>query len=101
MGNQQKSVLEEGVYLCNRVVFKDEETHEYNIECFDGYAIAKRVDKSDKKAPAQLKLEYPKRSDILAKDERSSFVLSYRGLFDLCPNDITFGDIMLAYGKIV
>ena len=55
---------------------------------------------NENNAPKILKLTYPTRLSILASQEKSDYVLKYRGLHDLTAKDIHFGDIMMAYGKI-
>ena len=91
------SIKEKALFI-NEKVFGDDDEHQYEVVCYDGYAIA--TAKEDR-LPKRLELTYPLMKDILADEEKSSEVLAYRGLFDLKPHDIHYGDIMLAFGKIV
>lgn len=102
MAKQEKSILENGVYLVDNSVFNDGNEHIYDVECFDGYAIAtKAVDEESENAPSRLKLSYPLRAEIVNNEDKAHKVLEYRGLYDLKPQDITFGDIMMCMGKII
>lgn len=100
MGKRQKPVIEEDILLCDKGIFGDDMEHSYNIECFDGHAIATLSDDPSENVPAMLTLTYPLRKDIIADDSKAQEVLTYRGLYDLTPKDITFGDIMVKYGTI-
>ena len=93
--------FEEDIELVDRNFFGDNEVHYYNIQCFDGHATAYKADEDDEIAPSVVEMTYPTLDDVLADDEKAEYVLEYRGLWDLKPSDITFGDIMIAYGKIV
>lgn len=88
---------ETDILLSDTDVFGDDSEHSYDAVCYDGYAIA-TSNESD--APKMLKLTYPTRLSILASQEKSGYVLKYRGLHDLTAKDIHYGDIMMAYGKI-
>ena len=95
-----KTNLEE-VYFNDKKIFGDNEEHYYDVECYDGYAIAtKRNDYDDDKAPAKLKVTYPKREEVIKNKKLAAEVLDYRGLDDLTAKDITFGDIMIYLGKL-
>lgn len=71
----------------------------YDMECYDGYAIGTLVDDVD--APATIRMEYPKLEDVLKDLDLCHRILKYRGLYDLAPIDIHFGDIMMYLGEIV
>ena len=71
----------------------------YDMECYDGYAIGKLVDDVD--APLTIRMEYPKLEDVLKDLDLCHHILKYRGLYDLAPIDIHFGDIMMYLGEIV
>lgn len=93
-------ILEE-VYFNDEKIFGDNEKHYYDAECFDGYAIAtKRNDYEDDKAPAKLKLTYPKREEVIKNEELANEVLDYRGLDDRTIEEMSFGDIMLYLGEL-
>lgn len=89
------------VYFSDTEMFGDDKEHYYDVECFDGHAIATRSEYyEDHKAPYKLKVTYPKREDVLIDHYKVKEVLEYRGLYDLTADDITFSDIMLRYGKL-
>ena len=60
----------------------------------------RKSDDDDVSAPAVVILEYPKLKDVLKDKKKVKYVLEYRGLYDLSPKDIHFGDVMMAYGSI-
>ena len=96
----EKSILEE-VYFNDKKIFGDDEEHYYDVECFDGYAIATKSKVCDNdNAPAKLKVTYPKREEVVKNKKLAAEVLDYRGLDDLTAKDITFGDIMIYLGKL-
>lgn len=72
----------------------------YDLKCYDGYATGERICDTEN-APKNIRLEYPTLEEVLADEEKVSYVLEYRGLYDLTPNDIHYGDIMMAYGEVV
>lgn len=94
-----ETVFEEDVLFSDSNFFGDSEEHSYDMECKDGMAIGKLNDDSD--APGVIKVTYPKLDEVLSDEKLSNYVLKYRGLHDLRPEDITYGDIMMALGKIV
>lgn len=87
-------ILEEGI----EVLIGGNEV-EYDMECYDGYAIGKLVDDVD--APATIRMEYPKLADVLKDDNLCLSILFYRGLGDKTASDIHYGDIMMYLGEIV
>ena len=91
------SVKEEALFI-NEKVFGDDDEHQYDVVCYDGYAIATAKGEG---IPGKLEVTYPLLEDVLSNEEQSEYVLNYRGLFDLKPRDIHYGDIMFALGKIV
>lgn len=88
-------ILEEGI----EVLTIDGKEVEYDMECYDGYAIGKLADDVD--APATIRMEYPKLEDVLKDDDLCYHILKYRGLWDKTAADIHFGDIMMYLGEIV
>lgn len=94
-----ETVFEEDVLFSDSDFFGDSEEHSYDMECKDGVAIGKLND--DSNAPGVIKVTYPKLDEVLSDEKLSNYVLKYRGLHDLGPEDITYGDIMMALGKIV
>lgn len=72
----------------------------YDFKCFDGHAIGERVCDTEN-APKTIRMKYPKLDEVLEDENKSSYVLEYRGLYDLTPADIHYGDIMMAYGEVV
>ena len=90
-------VAEEALFF-NEDVFGDEKEHAYDVVCYDGYAIATAKGEG---VPVKLEVTYPLLEDVLSNEEQSEYVLNYRGLFDLKPRDIHYGDIMFALGKII
>lgn len=97
--NENKPVLETDVYFHDVQFFGDDEEHYYDVECHDGYAMAKKCNDDDS-GPAELMVTYPKREAIINDEAKVDALLDYRGLTGLSANDITFGDIMLFYGKL-
>lgn len=70
----------------------------YDMKCYDGYAIGEcNEDGAD--IPKTIKMTYPKISE-LSEDEIDE-VLTYRGLEgSVKPEDITYGDVMMAMGEL-
>lgn len=103
MARRAKYILEEEIFFTNSKIFKDTLEHAYNVKCFDGYAIATAIEdfEGNENVPKTLRLVYPLRGDIVNDDKKAQKVLSYRGLYDLSPKDITYGDIMICLGNIV
>lgn len=98
---ENKSCLAEEVYFWDRDIFGDEKEHYYNVECFDGHAVATKSEAyDDDKAPAKLRVTYPKREEVIKNKEMTEEVLDYRGLDGLTADDITYSDIMIYYGKL-
>lgn len=95
---ETKKVREEDVLFTNKMVFGDTEEHYYDVDCYDGYGIGTTDEEG---IPSEIRVEYPTLDEVLADDEKAEYVLEYRGLWDLEPSDITFGDIMMAYGRVV
>jgi hypothetical protein len=92
--------FEDEIELVDEKFFGDNEEHLYNIQCFDGHATAYKADEDDEIAPNVVKMVYPTLAEVLADKEKAEEVLDYRGLWDLKPSDIHYGDIMMCYGKI-
>lgn len=72
----------------------------YRMECYDGYAIGTLLDE-EYQCPNTIRMEYPKLEDVLKDLDLCHRILKYRGLYDLAPIDIHFGDIMMYLGEIV
>lgn len=83
------------IEISDSAFFKDNEVHLFDCQCFDGYAIC-----VEKETGKNITLHYPLRSVVICNDSMADEVLNYRGLWDLKAKDITFGDIMMCYGKI-
>lgn len=86
------AILEEGILLSKKTIFGDNAEHEYDIQCYDGLAAV--IGRPD------LYLVYPTKEEVLNDELMAQQVLRYRGLTDLKPKDITFGDIMICLGKL-
>lgn len=93
-----ETTSEFGVLFVDRNIFGDELEHEYDCLCNDGFAVGIRVYDDDKEAPVSVIVKYPTLSSLT--DEQKDYVLKYRGLYEWTRDDITCGDVMLAYGKI-
>ena len=91
---EKETIFENGIEF----TFGDK-TYEYNVECSDGVAIGAYYG-DDPDAPKRIKMTYPKLADVLADEEMADHVLEYRGLYDLTPSDIHYGDVMMAYGEV-
>jgi hypothetical protein len=98
--NMKEFYFEDGIELVDKKFFGDNEVHIYNIKCFDGHATAYKDDEDDEIAPNVVELVYPTLAEVLANNKKAEKVLEYRGLWDLKPSDIHYGDIMMCYGKI-
>lgn len=73
---------------------------EYDMECYDGYAIGTLVDLVYTDAPKKIKLTYPTLAEIRADEDKAEYCLVYRGLYDLDITDLHQGDIMMAFGEL-
>lgn len=80
-----------------------EDTYLYDLKCSDGEAIGTLCpfDLFDPDAPRVIKMEYPKLADVLADEDMCEEILEYRGLHDLSPSDIHYGDVMMVFGEVV
>lgn len=92
-------VLEEDILFTNEPVFGNQEDHSYNVKCYDGYAVATKNNKDDN-CPERLNITYKTLKEVLENEELAYSILEYRGLTDLKPTEITYGDIMLYCGEI-
>ena len=101
MARRRNYILEEEILFTNKKIFGDEFEHAYDCKCFDGYAIGTVADSEETNIPKTIRILYPLRSDILSNENKAEYVLQYRGLHDLSPKDITYGDIMVCYGTII
>ena len=93
--------LEEEIYFTDKDVFKDKLEHPYDCTCYDGYARCVAVNcEENESVPQEIKVIYPLRKDIMKSKAKCRAILQYRGLYDLTSTDITYGDIMVLYGKV-
>lgn len=99
--NKLTKYTEEGAMFCAPSFFGDDYEHCYDVDCYDGWAIGTRCNLMDADAPTAVLLTYPTLAEVLATDELSAYVLRYRGLYDLTPEDIHYGDIMMAFGALL
>ena len=95
MNQYKPSVWEYDIEICEPEIFEDNEVRLFDCQCFDGYAIC-----VEQETGKNITLHYPRRSIVLCNDAMADEVLNYRGLWGLKANDITYGDIMMCYGKI-
>lgn len=96
----KKDFISENEVIFNDMnVFGDNEEHYYNVKCYDGYAIGVSTYNNNNE-PKYIKVTYPKLSAILDDRDRTSYILRYRGLYDLFARDIHFGDVMMSFGVI-
>lgn len=95
----KKFILKENVLFYDETIFGDDFEHEYNVKCYNGYAIAKRVSDNENE-PSELKLTYPKRAEVIKDKELAHKALDYFGFSDLTIKDINYGDIMIYFGEI-
>jgi hypothetical protein len=96
-----ESDFREDIYLYDEDTFADNDEHLFDVECYDGYAIATRCEDEDNTNIEQVRLEYYTLAEVLSNEILSEQVLQYNGLYDLSPSDINYGDIMMAYGRII
>ena len=89
---------EQDILVVNAEIFGDNEEHEFDFECYNGYAVGTPV--SDNEPVKEITMVYPKLEDVLEDDDMCDEILRYRGLYDLTKEDITYGDIMMKYGEI-
>lgn len=99
MTKKNDCIVEE-MLLVDEKVFHDNEEHEYEMRCYDGYAEGELMDDEDENAPKKVKMTYPKLADILADEDKAYEILEYRGLYDLTPSDLHYGDVCMVYGTI-
>ena len=95
-----KTIFEESIEFVDEEMLGDNQEHCYDCDCHDGVAIGTLCDGDEGNAPERIKIVYPKLSTILQDEDAVQHVLEYRGLHDLNASDITYGDIMMAYGEI-
>lgn len=93
-------VIENEILFVDKWTFGDDHEHSYDCDCCDGVAICTRTDPNDTTIPMQIKVTYPTLDEILADEDKCDHILKYRGLHDLKPSDIHYGDVMMAYGEI-
>ena len=95
MNQYKPSVWEYDIEICEPEFFGDSKVRLFDCQCFDGFAIC-----FEPETGKIITLHYPLRSIVICNDSMADEVLNYRGLWDLKAKDITFGDIMMCYGKI-
>ena len=98
MARRCNYILEDEILFTNKKIFGDSMEHAYECKCFDGFAIGTALEEEG--TPKKIRIVYPLRSDIVNDDKKAYKVLYYRGLHDLSPKDITYGDIMICMGVI-
>lgn len=95
---------EEEVLVTDEDVFGDNEEHAYDFRCYDGYAEGQPSrnwdEEYEEELPQTLHMTYPKLEEVLNDEDMTNYILKYRGLHDLGPEDITYGDIMIALGEV-
>jgi hypothetical protein len=96
---KKKSIIEEEILFTDKKFFGDKEEHAYDCVCYDGEAICTISDEEDENAPKEIIVKYPRKRELT--NDQKDYILEYRGLYDLTRKDIHYGDIMMAYGKIV
>lgn len=80
------------------LIMIDGEEISYDMKCYDGYAIGK-CNVVDEDIPEIIKMTYPKKSELY--EDEIEEILIYRGLKgSVSPEDITYGDIMMAMGEL-
>ena len=92
-------VWEESIEFENEDFFGDDDVHIYDCKCYDGYAICRLSAEEDNFGPDIIRVTYPTREEVLTDESMADEVLKYRGLYDVGPNDITYGDIMMKFGE--
>ena len=95
----ENMILEKNIFFVNNDIFDDDYEHYFNVECYNGYAIATNTDDTDVNAPYKLKLTYPKLEDVLNDENLCKDILIYRGLYDKDKSNIHYGDIMLYFSS--
>jgi hypothetical protein len=91
-------IQRDNVEFSDEEVFGDKDVHEFNCDCYDGVAFC--YERNTSKVLPDLIVEYPKREDVMQDKMLCDCILKYCGLYDLGYEDINYGDIMLALGKI-
>lgn len=101
--NNEDFVVEEDV----AVYCSSTDTEEfYRMDCYDGFAIGVLTGTEDgtpvdNRNPTRIVMIYPEREDLLKNKGLTEQVLRYRGLEkDFGPEEINYGDIMMALGEI-
>lgn len=95
-----KTIFEESIEFVDEVMFGDNQVHCYDCDCEDGIAIGTLCDGEESNVAKRIRITYPKLAEILKDEDACKHILEYRGLYDLKPSDITYGDIMITYGEI-
>lgn len=90
-------IKETDIYFFDKEIFGDELEHVYNVDCYDGHAVATLANDSDEKAPKTLYVKYPKMANVKTMPSLEKKVADYRGIE---VDDIHYGDIMMACGKL-
>jgi hypothetical protein len=97
---KDKVRLEEGILLYDPQIFKDEEEHEYDVECYDVIGFGTLVETDNKALPTFVILTYPMRDEVLKNTKQARKVMEYRGFYEIPSEEMTYGDIMICLGKV-
>ena len=92
-----KFILEDEILFTNKKIFKDSDEHCYTCKCYDGVAVCTPTDEDES---PMIVATYPKKEEVLEDKKLCREILDYRGLYDMRPSQITYGDIMLRLGKL-
>lgn len=95
-----KTIFEESIEFVDEEMLGDNQTHCYDCDCEDGIAVGTLCDDEESNAPKRIRITYPKLADVLADEDMCEEILEYRGLHDLSPSDIHYGDVMMVFGEI-
>jgi len=98
---QEIKRYEDNMLLSDKKVFGDNDEHDYDLFCYDGYAVAiPTVGElvTNPNAPKVLMLTYPKLE--VFSDEQKREILDYRGIYDEAAHMCNYADVCMRYGKI-
>lgn len=93
--------FDDTLLLTDIIVFGDNEEHEYNVFCYDGFAVG--IPTSDElltngNVPAVIKVTYPKLDEVSDGEKRKC--LNYRGCYDIDIAECNYADLCIYFGKI-
>ena len=98
---ETKPTFKDEMLFTDRSIFGDDEEHEYEIECQDGFATAVPTIyelENNPKAPKRLEFTYPKLNELGYIGKRKC--LDYRGLYAEPVSSCSYADVCMSYGKI-